>query len=209
MLNRTRADGRARSGPRRATSVPEHAIDGVAARTAGVSQDVETDGGSEARPDDEGCPVRSCDLYEAGRLGDLEARLMTRFSPPLRPEQVQRCLVETVVRFDEARVRAYLPVLIERAATDQLHTEVRHLPAAAIKQVDDTVGLTTGRTLTATWWHGVFQPREDRRVHPSRGEGGDTSSGGVGPQWPVVAARSVSQRMGTNGPGDEALVAAR
>jgi len=94
-----------------------------------VRKDVETDGGSEARPDDEGCPVRSKDLYESGKLDDLEARLMIRFSPPLRPELVQRCLVETVVRFADARVRAYLPVLIERAATDQLHTEVRHLPA--------------------------------------------------------------------------------
>jgi hypothetical protein len=77
--------------------------------------------------------VRPCDLYESGKLGDLEARLMARFSPPLRPEHVQRCLVETVVRLNDARVRTYLPILIERAVTDQLQGEVRHQPSATLQ----------------------------------------------------------------------------
>ena len=66
----------------------------------------------------------SCELFESGKLRDLETRLLRRFSPPLRPEHVQRCLVETVMRFEDAPVRAYLPVLIERAAVTQLEASV-------------------------------------------------------------------------------------
>ena len=56
---------------------------------------------------------------------DLEQRLMTRFSPPLRPDDVRRRLAETAVSFEDARVTAYLPLLIERAAVDHLLAVVR------------------------------------------------------------------------------------
>ena len=69
--------------------------------------------------------VTACGLYESGKLSDLEARLLIRFCPPLRPDQVQRCLFETVVRLSNARVHAYLPVLIERAA-------IKHLQAVVV-----------------------------------------------------------------------------
>lgn len=50
---------------------------------------------------------------------DLEARLLSRFSR-LHPEDVRRCLRDSAAQFDDARVRTFLAVLIERAATDRL-----------------------------------------------------------------------------------------
>jgi hypothetical protein len=60
------------------------------------------------------------DVHEVAEYRHLEQRLVARFSPPLRPEEVERCLGETVAKFDAAPVRTYLSVLIERAATDRL-----------------------------------------------------------------------------------------
>ncbi len=42
------------------------------------------------------------------------------FCPPLRAEEVQRCLIDCVANYESARVRSYLPVLIEREATKRL-----------------------------------------------------------------------------------------
>jgi hypothetical protein len=50
----------------------------------------------------------------------VEARLVARFSPPLPPEAVKRCVLDCAAMFEGARVRTYLPVLIERAAADRL-----------------------------------------------------------------------------------------
>lgn len=55
----------------------------------------------------------------------LERRLMETFCPPLRPDEVDRCLAECTARFEGARVRSYLPVLIERTATARLRTAVQ------------------------------------------------------------------------------------
>jgi hypothetical protein len=65
------------------------------------------------------------DSFESGQLRSIEERLIARFSPPLRPEDVRRCLAESVVGFEDARVRMYLLVLVERAATDRLQACVR------------------------------------------------------------------------------------
>ena len=64
------------------------------------------------------------DLYGSGALIGLEARLIATFSPPLRPEQVQRCLFDAVARFGTVRIDTYLPVLIERAATRRLRLAI-------------------------------------------------------------------------------------
>jgi hypothetical protein len=68
------------------------------------------------------------DSYESGEFADIEERLIARFSPPLRPDEVQRRLVETVRSFEEARIRTYLAVLIERAATEHLLSVVADAP---------------------------------------------------------------------------------
>ncbi len=57
------------------------------------------------------------DSLESRKLDYLEAQLIARFSPPLRPEEVQRCLIDCIASYESARVRSYLPVLIEREAT--------------------------------------------------------------------------------------------
>ena len=63
--------------------------------------------------------------YEPHELADLEERLIDRFSPPLRPDEVQRCLAQSAASYQDARVRTYLPVLIERAAVERLQAIVR------------------------------------------------------------------------------------
>ena len=71
------------------------------------------------------------DSGESGKLRGVEARLIARFSPPLRPEDVQRCLLETIVSFQDARVRTYLSVLVERVAADRLQAAA--LAAASVE----------------------------------------------------------------------------
>ncbi len=67
--------------------------------------------------------IRLChrvDSHEARKLEQLEAQLIAMFCPPLRAEEVQRCLIDCVANYESARVRSYLPVLIEREATKRL-----------------------------------------------------------------------------------------
>ena len=60
------------------------------------------------------------DSAELRGIQTLEAQLIARFSPPLEPEDVRRCLSECVASYESARVRSYLPVLVEREATRRL-----------------------------------------------------------------------------------------
>ena len=60
------------------------------------------------------------DAYTAGRLDDVEERLIVRFCPPLRPEEVQRHLLDVIGSFEHALVRNYLPILVERATARPL-----------------------------------------------------------------------------------------
>ena len=71
------------------------------------------------------------DCYEAGELHDVEERLIARFCPPLRPEEVQRRLVESMAAFEDARVRTYLPILVERAAARRLQLVASSQPPAS------------------------------------------------------------------------------
>ncbi len=64
----------------------------------------------------------SADLQSIGR------RLLSRFSPPLQAEEVDRCLRECIATFEDAPVRNYLSVLIERAAADRLRSVVHDMP---------------------------------------------------------------------------------
>ena len=53
-------------------------------------------------------------------LEELETHLMDEFSPPLRPEEVQRCLVACVTKYQSAAVQNYVPLLIARETRRQL-----------------------------------------------------------------------------------------
>ena len=66
-------------------------------------------------------PVTAPVLSHA-ELKRLEKRLMLEFSPPLQPEEVQRCLVASVTRYRSATVHNFLSILIEREAHDRLRT---------------------------------------------------------------------------------------
>ncbi len=68
----------------------------------------------------EGNDMTLVDAYAAGRLDDVEERLILRFCPPLRPEEVQRHLVDVIGSFEQARVRNYLPILVERVTARRL-----------------------------------------------------------------------------------------
>lgn len=54
----------------------------------------------------------------------VESLLLADYSPPLQPEQVRRCLVDSILDFEGASVRTYLPVLIEREARVRLRALV-------------------------------------------------------------------------------------
>jgi hypothetical protein len=83
--------------------------------------------------------LHDVDPLESLKLEHLEAQLVARFSPLLRPEEVQRCLIDCVARYDSARVRLYLPLLIERDATERLRdlSRSRLMTAAATSEPDD------------------------------------------------------------------------
>ena len=67
----------------------------------------------------------SADSLNLADFERLEARLIVEFSPPLRPEDVQRCLVACVTKYQSATVHNYLSVLIEREAHDRLRTSTK------------------------------------------------------------------------------------
>ena len=77
--------------------------------------------------------VMGVDMYESREFRQLEQRLMAQFSPPLSAEEVSRCLVECIRRFEGARVRTYLWVLIERAATDRVRAAVLDVDVSRIQ----------------------------------------------------------------------------
>jgi hypothetical protein len=84
--------------------------------------------------------VTLLDSEEPLELDAVEARLIARFSPPLQPDEVHRCISHVAASFHDAPVRVYLPLLIERGATRQLERRVQRL---------DT-GSGPGRDLFAT-----------------------------------------------------------
>jgi hypothetical protein len=60
---------------------------------------------------------------EASDMGDLErleTQLIAEFSPPLRPDEIRRHLLERVASYQSAVVRTYLPILIERETSARL-----------------------------------------------------------------------------------------
>jgi hypothetical protein len=64
--------------------------------------------------------LREIDSLELRKVGNLETKLIARFCPPLHPKEVQRSLIDCAASYESARVRSYLPLLIERDATRRL-----------------------------------------------------------------------------------------
>ena len=70
-------------------------------------------------------PVAVLDSYPLSEVRRLEARLMIRYCPPLEPEAVRECVRSCLAMFEQATVRTYVAVLVERAASDRLRAMAR------------------------------------------------------------------------------------
>jgi hypothetical protein len=64
--------------------------------------------------------VAIIDTNDVGELRRIEARLVVKFCPPLHPDDVRRCVADGAVRYESAKVRGYISLLIERQAAEQL-----------------------------------------------------------------------------------------
>lgn len=69
------------------------------------------------------------DEREAAELGRIEGRLIAEYGPSLGPEVVIRCISEAIDHFDQAPVRTYVLLLVERRAITQLRHEARRTAA--------------------------------------------------------------------------------
>lgn len=64
------------------------------------------------------------DPVEASEMAQVERRLIAELSSAVRPEEVQRCVREVVARFGAAKIRTYVPLLVERITREQLRAAV-------------------------------------------------------------------------------------
>ena len=69
------------------------------------------------------------DEREAAELGRLKGQLMAEYGLSLGPDVVMRCIAEATDHFDEAPVRTYVMLLVERRAIAQLRHEARRTAA--------------------------------------------------------------------------------
>ena len=69
---------------------------------------------------------------ESVDLSHVESRLLEKFVPSLRIEDVRRCLAAAEARHRSARVRTYLSILIERTAMELLTVELRAAVTAEV-----------------------------------------------------------------------------
>jgi hypothetical protein len=65
------------------------------------------------------------DEREAAELASIEDRLLADYGPSLGPDAVMRCISDAVGHFNEAPVRTYVMLLVERRATAQLRDRAR------------------------------------------------------------------------------------
>jgi hypothetical protein len=75
------------------------------------------------------------DPLEAVEMAQVERRLITDFSPAIRPEEVQRCVRDVVARFDAATIRKYVPLLVERVARGRLQAARRDADSGRVDQL--------------------------------------------------------------------------
>jgi hypothetical protein len=75
--------------------------------------------------------MTATELLDHGDLIALEERLLARFGERLGVDEVRYSLHEAVSEFEQARIRTFLAVLIERSATDKLRGLERLSPAAS------------------------------------------------------------------------------
>jgi hypothetical protein len=65
------------------------------------------------------------EIQEARHLDLVEQRMVATFSPPLSSGDVRRAMEQARAEFESARVRLSVPLLVERAARQDLNALVR------------------------------------------------------------------------------------
>jgi hypothetical protein len=73
---------------------------------------------------------------DAAELVSIERRLLAEYGPALGPEAVMRCIADAVGHFDEAPVRTYVMLLVERRATAQLRDHARRATSDTAERQD-------------------------------------------------------------------------
>lgn len=59
-------------------------------------------------------------------LQDVAHRIQEEFADRLDPSEVDECLTRVAAKFDGAKVRSFVPLLVRRYVTDELDTLVEH-----------------------------------------------------------------------------------
>jgi hypothetical protein len=60
-------------------------------------------------------------------LQDVVYRVHTEFDERLDPRAVDECLRRVAAQFDDATVRAFVPLLVRRYVRDELHELIGHV----------------------------------------------------------------------------------
>jgi hypothetical protein len=67
------------------------------------------------------------DTSQDAQLHDVEERLARKFAASASAEQVHESVQRAYNSFEGAHIRSYIPVLVAKMATGELHTAVREL----------------------------------------------------------------------------------
>ena len=67
---------------------------------------------------------------EEAFISEVQARLVTKFAE-FPPDHVARAVAEAHARFEQSRVRDFVPLLVERRAGDDLFKQTRLVPYSA------------------------------------------------------------------------------
>jgi hypothetical protein len=69
----------------------------------------------------------SDDRRERAELDRVRQRLIAMFSPVIPPEEVERCVLDVAASLEHARVRTFIPVLVERTSAEHLRRAFRSI----------------------------------------------------------------------------------
>ena len=92
-------------------------------------------------------------------LQDVAHQIHAEFADQLDPGDVDECLDRIAAKFDDAKVRSFVPLLVRRYVRDELQ---ERLKSAYTASGVSSGGPCLSQALTAPWWWwGSHQPRQD------------------------------------------------
>ena len=59
-------------------------------------------------------------------LRDVVHQIHEEFDDRLDPQEVDECLVRVAAKFDHAKIRSFVPLLVQRYVGDELHERLGH-----------------------------------------------------------------------------------